>query len=182
MPPYNMSKIPRLRWIVCLLLLAAVFPACGYMVRGSGRFLADRNIASVYIPLFKNLTTRFEIDLKLTGAVISEFISRGRVTIVQSAEAADGVLEGEIKGFIVEPIAYTGAQGSADRYSITIRASVILRDVKKNTVIFSNPDYIYKGEYEVPEGMDFESQETEALNEIAELFAKNLVIFIVEGF
>jgi hypothetical protein len=30
--------------------------------------------------------------------------------------------------------------------------------------------------------MDFESQETEALNEIAELFAKNLVIFIVEGF
>ena len=152
------------------------------MVRGSGRFLADRNITSVYIPLFKNLTTRFEIDVKLTEAVIGEFISRGRVAIVQSAEAADGALEGEIQEFDVAPIAYTGAQGSADRYSITIRASVILRDVKKNTVLFSNPSYVYKGEYEVPEGMDFESQETEALSEIAERFAKNLVVFIVEGF
>jgi outer membrane lipopolysaccharide assembly protein LptE/RlpB len=176
------TGFPAPRGIVLLLLLAAFCSACGYMVRGSGRFLADRNIQSLYIPLFKNSTTRFQADLKLTEAVINEFISRGKVTTVQNAESADGVLEGEILGFDVNPIAYTGVQGSADRYSITIRVSVTLRDVKKNTILFSNPNYAYRGEYEVPEGMDFESQETEALNEIAELFAKNLVIFIVEGF
>lgn len=162
--------------------LAFACASCGYMVRGSGRFLADRNISSVYIPIFKNLTTRYEVDVKLTEAVISEFISRGRVAVVPGSESADGILEGEIQGFIVEPIAYSGAQGSADRYSITIRASVVLKDIKKNTVLFSNPAFVYRGEYEVPEGMDFESQETEALDEIAKLFAKNLVVFIVEGF
>jgi len=163
-------------------LLALACASCGYMVRGSGRFLSDRNISTLHIPLFKNLTTRFEVDVRLTEAVIGEFASRGRVTIASSAEGADGVLEGEITAFNVEPIAYTGSQGSADRYSITIRASVILRDVKKNTVLFTNPGFVYRGEYEVPEGMDFESQETEALTEIAELFAKNLVVLIVEGF
>jgi len=152
--------------------LAFACASCGYMVRGSGRFLADRNISSVYIPIFKNLTTRYEVDVKLTEAVISEFISRGRVAVVPGSESADGILEGEIQGFIVEPI----------RYSITIRASVVLKDIKKNTVLFSNPAFVYRGEYEVPEGMDFESQETEALDQIAKLFAKNLVVFIVEGF
>jgi len=170
------------RWVVLAICSAVLCSACGYMVRGSGRFLADKNITSVYVPLFKNMTTRFEADLKLTEAVINEFVSRGKVTIVQNAETADGLLEGVITGFNVTPIAYTGAQGSADRYSITIIASVVLRDVKKNTVLFNNPSYVYRGEYDVPEGMDFESQETEALGEIAEQFAKNLVIFIIEGF
>lgn len=150
---------------------------------GSGRFLIDNNIRSIYIPLFKNETNRFELDLKLTEAVIKEFVSRGKVRVVADAALADAVLEGIVTGFGANPIAYSGSvSGAADRFAITITASVTLRDVRKKTEIFSNPSYVYKGEYQVLEGTDFESQETEALGPIAELFARNLVINIIEGF
>jgi hypothetical protein len=37
-------------------------------------------------------------------------------------------------------------------------------------------------EYEVPQGEDFETLETEAVNKVAEKFARSLVITILEGF
>jgi predicted small secreted protein len=164
-------------------LLAAFASACGYTMSGSGKFLQDSNITSVYIPLFKNNTTRFEINLKLTEAVIREFVTRGKVRVVQDASQADAVLDGVVTGFGANPIAYSGStSGSADRFAITITASITLRDQRTKEEVFSNPSYVYKGEYQVPQGTDFESQETEKLGEIAELFARNLVMTILEGF
>lgn len=132
--------------------------------------------------MFQNETTRFEIDLKLTEAVINEFVTRGSVTVVPTAEEADATLEGVVRAFGVNPVAVSGATGSADRYSINIVTSITLRANKTNAVVFSNPSYVYKGEYQVEEGMDFESQETEAMSDIAEICARNLVIYILEGF
>jgi len=182
MPRKKPAIIPVLRGILSLFVCAAVFPSCGYTLRGSGRFLADNNIKTVYIPLFKNDTTRFQIDLKLTEAVINEFVTRGGVKVVPTAETADATLEGEVLAFGVNPIAYSGNQGSADRYSIIISTSVTLRNLKTNAIIFSNPNYVYQSEYQVEEGTDFESQETTAMSDIAELFARNLVVYILEGF
>jgi outer membrane lipopolysaccharide assembly protein LptE/RlpB len=171
--------------ILALLIvgLAALASACGYTMSGSGRFLTDSNILTVYIPLFKNNTTRFELDLKLTEAVIREFVSRGKVKVVQDAASADAVLDGVVNRFKASPIAYSGAaSGSADRFAITITASITLRDQRTKEEVFANPSYVYKGEYQVPQGTDFESQETEKLGEIAGLFARNLVMTILEGF
>jgi predicted small secreted protein len=173
----------KFAWAALLAATAALVSGCGYTMSGSGRFLIDADIKTIYIPLFKNSTTRFELDLKLTEAVIKEFVSRGKVKVVPNAEGADAILEGEVTGFGVNPIAYSGSvSGSADRYAITIVASITLRDLRKKVEVFSNPSYVYKGEYQVLEGTDFETQETEALGPIAELFARNLVITIIEGF
>jgi hypothetical protein len=170
------------RWGVFAFLAGIFSTSCGYSLRGSGSFLPV-HIKTIAIPMFKNATTRFELDLKLTQAVINEFVVRGKVSVVSDPENVDAVLEGEVTGFFVSPIAFSGSVGgSADRYSITISASVILRDVKTKTAIFSNPSYVYQTEYQVPQGSDFESSETDALVKIAELFARNLVIAILEGF
>ncbi|MBN1940355.1 MAG: LptE family protein [Candidatus Aminicenantes bacterium] len=170
--------------LVLLTAALAVFSSsCGYTTSGSGLFLVNNNITTVFIPLFKNNTTRFELDLKLTEAVIREFVTRGKVKIVQDAASADAVLDGVVTGFSASPIAYSGAaQGSADRFAITISASITLRDQRTKEEMFANPSYVYKGEYQVPQGTDFESQETEKLGEIAQLFARNLVMTILEGF
>ncbi|HDJ22467.1 MAG TPA: hypothetical protein ENF17_01060, partial [Candidatus Aminicenantes bacterium] len=63
-----------------------------------------------------------------------------------------------------------------------IVAKIILRDVTRGRIIFSNPSFVYQQEYEVPQGSDFESVETEAIAKIAERFARSLVITILEGF
>lgn len=163
-----------------LFLACLVTFHCGYHLRGTGSSLPP-HIKVMNIPMFANRTTRFELDLKLTQRVIDEMVARGKVEITGETDAADAILIGEIIAFRATPIAF-GEEATADRYSITIMAKVVLRDVVQKKVLFSNPSFIYQGEYEVPEGSDFESVESEAINEIAEKFARSLVVAILEGF
>jgi hypothetical protein len=133
------------------------------------------------IPVFRNLTTRYELDIKLTRAVIDEMVARGKVTIPAEAEKADAVLEGDIVSFSATPVGFTG-QTRADRYTITVTAKVVLRERASQKVIFSNPSFVYVEDYEVPPGRDFESVETEAIDKVAGKFAASLVVAILEGF
>ena len=163
-----------------LLFLCFLFIHCGYHFRGTGSSLPD-HIQKINVPMFKNQTTRYQLDLKLTQGVIDELVARGKVEITGNIESADAVLIGEISSFVANPIAFSG-EASADRYNITVVAKIVLRDLVSKRVIFSNPSFIYQEEYEVPEGTDFETVELEAIDKIAEKFARSLVITILEGF
>jgi len=153
---------------------------CGYHLRGTGSSLPS-HINTIHVPMFKNRTTRYELDLKLTQKVIDEIVTRGKVEITGKRESAEAILLGEIVSFKANPIAFSG-EATADRYTITVVAKITLRDMTNNRVIFSNPNFVYKEEYEVPEGSDFESVESEAIDKVAEKFARSLVITILEGF
>lgn len=166
----------------CLALLWMCIAAfsCGYRLRGTGSSLPP-HIKKIHVPMFENQTTRYELDRKLTQGLIDEMVSRGKVEIVAASDGADAVLSGEIRTFNAAPIGFSN-EGTADRYNITIVVKIILRDQVNKKIIFQQPSYIYQGEYEVPEGSDFESVETEALDEIAKKFARSVVINILEGF
>lgn len=166
--------------ILSLVFLCLLFLQCGYHLRGTGAFLPP-HIKKMNIPVFKNNTRRFEIDVKLTQAVINEIVARGKVEITGSTKSADAVLAGEIVDFRVHPIAFSG-DATADRYNIVIVAKIILRDLVSQNVIFSNDNYVFQQEYEVPQGTDFQTVESEALDKVAERFAQNLVVTILEGF
>jgi outer membrane lipopolysaccharide assembly protein LptE/RlpB len=163
-----------------LLVLSLVVARCGYHLRGTGSSLPP-HIKKVNIPVFKNQTTRFELDLQFTQGVIDEFVARGKVELSPDLQGADAVLLGEIVAFNVNPIAFSG-QATADRYNITVTAKITFRDLVKQKVIFSNPSFVYNEEYEVPEGSDFDSIETEAIAKVAEKFARSLVVNLLEGF
>ena len=160
--------------LICICLISG---GCGYRLRGTGSSLPP-HIKKVQVPMFENQTTRYELDRKLTQGLIDELISRGKVDIVASSEAADAVLSGEIRTFNATPIGFSN-EGTADRYNITIVVKVLLRDQVSKKIIYQQPSYIYQGEYEVPEGTDFESVETEALDEISKKFARSIVINIL---
>ncbi len=133
------------------------------------------------IPVFRNLTTRYELDVKLTRAVIDEMVARGRVAIITDASRADAVLTGEIVSFIANPIAFTD-QTRADNYNVTVVARIELKDRASEKILFSNPSFTFNQAYAVPVGRDFESVQTEALDTIAQKFARSLVATILEGF
>jgi len=165
--------------LVCALL--ALMPAgCGYRLRGTGNFLPP-HIKTMSIPVFKNLSTRYELDVKLTQAVIEEMTARGKVSLASDREKADAVLEGEILSYSASPIAFT-AGGRPDRYNIRMTARIVLTDRIHSKTLFENPAFSYIQEYEVPEGSDFESEETAAIEQVAERFARSLVTTILEGF
>jgi len=153
---------------------------CGYRLRGTGSFLPE-HIKRITIPMFKNRTTRFQLDVKLTQSVIDEIVARGKVEITADTASADAALIGEIITFEAVPIAF-GVEATADRYKIVVVASVVLRDLVNNRVIYSNTYLSYQDEYQVPEGADFETVESEAIDKVAENFARSLVITILEGF
>jgi len=169
-----------MRKIILLFLICFVFVQCGYHLRGTGSFLPD-HIQKINIPMFKNQTTRFQLDLKLTQAVIDEIVARGKVEISGDPTAADAILVGEIISFEAVPIAF-GVEATADRYNIIVVTKIVLRDLVNNKIIYSNPNHSYQYEYQVPEGADFESVESEALDKLAERFARSLVITMLEGF
>ncbi|MCX7973963.1 MAG: LPS assembly lipoprotein LptE [Candidatus Aminicenantes bacterium] len=166
--------------ILFFFLISSFFINCGYHLRGTGTALPP-SIKKIYVPVFKNLTTRYELDLKLTQAVINELITRGKLELVGEAEKADALLLGEITSFQVAPLAFTG-KDTADKYNITIVAKIIFRELRSQQVLFSHPAFVYVEEYEVPEGTDFESMEAEALARVAEKFARSLVVALLEGF
>jgi ribosomal protein S25 len=161
--------------IACLLLVQ-----CGYHLRGTGSSLPP-NIKKVEVPMFKNLTTRYELDVKLTQSVISELVARGKVEVTSESGSSDAILVGEIIAFNVNPIAFS-AQDTADRYTITVVAKIVLRDLANKKIIFSNPSYVYQEQYEVLPGTGFETWETQAIDEVAEKFARSLVSTLLEGF
>jgi outer membrane lipopolysaccharide assembly protein LptE/RlpB len=163
-----------------LFLLCTLMYSCGYHLRGTGSSLPS-HIKRIQVPMFQNKTSRFELDVKLTRSVIDELVSRGKVEVTDDLESADAVLEGEISSFKVNPIAFSGT-ATADRYNIIIVARIVLKDLVENQIFFSNPNFVYQKEYEVEEGVDFESVEAEAIEEVSGEFARSLVIMILEGF
>ena len=169
-----------MRKMLPILLICLVSIQCGYRLRGTGTFLPD-HIKRINIPMFKNRTTRFQLDLKLTQSVIDEIVARGKVEVTGDPSTADAILVGEILSFNPVPIAF-GVEATADRYNIIVVTKIVLRDLVNDKVIYSNPSYSYQYEYEVPEGTDFESVESEALDRLAERFARSLVITMLEGF
>ncbi|MCX6559332.1 MAG: LptE family protein [Candidatus Aminicenantes bacterium] len=173
------SGLPVIAAVFIAMALMTLITACGYVLVGTGPLPAG--IKRVQVPLFENKTTRFELDLKLTRAVINEFVSRGSVEITTDAAKADAVLKGLITNYIVNPIAFSN-QKTADRYDILVVADITLTDVRTGKIIYANPSYQYKTEYQVPQGADFESSESEALDVMAKLFARGLIVAILEGF
>ncbi len=166
--------------IISLALACLALVHCGYYLRGTGSSL-PQYIKRVEVPMFKNMTTRFDLDVTLTQSVVDELLNRGKVEVTSDSGAADAILIGEINAFNVIPIAFTD-QSTADRYTITVVAKIVLRDLTNQKVIFSNPSFVYQEEYEVPQGTSFETWESEAISKVAEKFASSLVSTLLEGF
>ncbi len=94
---------------------------------------------------------------------------------------AQGLLLGEITSFKAQPIAFSSA-GAASRYKITVVTSVVFTDLLTERVIFADDNFTYVDEYEVPTGLDYETMENQAIDRLAEKYARQLVVSLLEGF
>jgi outer membrane lipopolysaccharide assembly protein LptE/RlpB len=164
-----------------LLLSVFLLSSCGYALVGRSNFL-DPSIKSIQIPAFVNKTTRIELEQRVTQAVAEEFVSRGRLRLVNNANEADVILRGSIDTFNIFPIAFE--QGRATRYQISITAAIELLDHKhEDKVLWKNDQYRFTENYEVNvSSTDAFDQESRAIREIAVRFAEGLVTTLLEGF
>ncbi len=167
------------RKTILIFILSIFSLSCGYKLRGTGSFLPSY-IKRIYIPEFKNNTSRVELGKILTEEVISSFISRGNFKLSTNEDNSDAELKGEITKYKVTPI-NTDATGNS-RYKIVIYVKIEFIDLKKGEIIYKNPSFYYEDEYDTFEGGDFLSMETESIRKIAEKLSLSLVNTILEGF
>ena len=161
-------------------------PACGYSLAGRGSFL-PAYIKTIGVPTFANRTVVFNLETMLTQKVRSEFIGRGKYQILPEATGVDALLTGEVTAVSIQPASFS-AQQLASRYAITMTASIELRDMRENKVLWENPSVMFRQEYDATGGRTvldpaaFFQQDTNALERMSTEFARTIVSAILEAF
>jgi hypothetical protein len=186
-----MSSWSRRAAIALTVAAAVASNGCGYALAGQGNFLPSY-IRTIGIPSFENYTSLFRIAQLVTDNVRTEFIGRGSYKIVPEALGADAVLVGAVTNVTIVPTNFSADQ-QASRYTITVTANIQLRDVAKDTVLWSNPAVSIREEYDAtsslssdPSGFvdpsSFFTQEANALERISSEFSRSVVSAILEAF
>ena len=180
----------KLSLIVCVLAAVLASNGCGYALAGRGNFLPSY-IRTIGIPSFENHTSFFQMAQLVTDKVRTEFIGRGNYKILPELVGADAVLVGAVTNVTVVPTNF--AEQQASRYTITVTANIQLRDVQKDTILWSNPAVSIREEYDAtssisndPSGFvdpsSFFTQESNALERVSDEFSRSVVSAILEAF
>ena len=157
--------------------------ACGYSLAGRGSYLPTY-IRAVAVPPITNRTALPRVELIVTERVRSEFIGRGRFTLVQDPAAADAVLNAEIVAFDLQPVGLNNQQ-LASRYLISIVIRASFTDVRTKEVLWSNDALTFREEYDLPAGptgATVADLQGSAQDRIATDVARSLVTAVVEAF
>jgi hypothetical protein len=171
--------------IVAVALLVLVCAGCGYALAGRGNAL-PATIRVIGVPDFQNQSSVPDFDRALTDAVREEFQSKGRYTILPQSQGVDGVLVGTILSVAFPPAAFTADQ-QVSRSLIIVTASIEFREVSTDRVIWANPTYQVRDEYQVSTSETFDpsailTQDVNARQRIARTFARSVVTSIFEAF
>jgi len=171
---------------VVVVLVAMASPSCGYALAGRGSFL-PAYIQTIGIPQFINTTPVYELEQVFTERVRTEFINRGNYKVQPNNTGVDALLTGEILSIHIQPASFTDEQ-QASRYILTVTAKIEFRDLKTDNVLWENPQWVYRDEYEATAGTDaldpnaFLAQGSDALERVGSEFAKAVVSAILEAF
>ena len=168
-------------------VLVCTGSGCGYALAGRGSFLPDY-IQVVGIPQLANNTPFFQVEQTLTEKIRTEFIGRGRYTVIPNAEGADAVVTGTVTSITVQPVGFTEQQ-LASRYQFAVTMNVQFTDVQTSKVLWSNGSLTFREEYELStrsnvalEGATFLSQERSSFDRISDDVARTVVTAILEAF
>ena len=177
-----MTRRIGIQALVVIALAASL--ACGYSLAGRGSFLPP-HIKVIGVPPFTDLTSVYDVQRRVTDRVRSELIARGRYRVESSATGVDAVISGEITSITFHPAAQNN-QRQSTRYQLLLIAKVEFRDVASNKVLWSNPSLQFREEYDVlgtaADPQAFFGQDVNALDRMAEAFARSLVSAILEAF
>jgi Lipopolysaccharide-assembly len=86
------GRRPAIAIALGAVLLVAIPGGCGYSIRAPH----DRSIKTIYVPIFRSISFRRDVNLQLTELVQKEIERRTPYKVVGSKEGADMILDGTI--------------------------------------------------------------------------------------
>lgn len=168
--------------VLVLVLLVLGPPGCGYHVAGNAaRLPADWQ--TIAVPAFKNDTTRYRIEQRLTQAVIREFITRTKYRIVQDTESASAVFRGEVLSIETSPVQFDATTGQVTTMLVAVHAKVSLVDNRTQKPVYQNEDMVFRDEYQVSSDVkSFFEEQDPALERMSREFASQVISNVLENF
>jgi hypothetical protein len=174
-------NVIKLAILIGSLLLVSGFRDCYQPVTNSG---LPKNVHTVAVPAFqfeaKGL--RYRVEARFTDAVTREIIRRGNGLKVQGSKTgADAVVEGTIRNFTFSGV-LLDSQGRARVYEVTIVGAVTVRDLKQNTILYDNQNFVFRDSFEFSnDPRSFFNEEDPAVERMARAFGESVVSAIVDG-
>jgi hypothetical protein len=178
----NLPRAESLPYVAGFLTIAVIVVGCGYHVSGHADLL-PKNLRTIAIPAFGNLTVRYKLTDRLPEAIAREFVERTRYTVVPDASQADMVLNGNIVNFVSYPIIFDQQTGRATALQVNVTMGVTLTDRHTGKVLYSRPSFEVHQRYEIsidPQKY-FEESDT-ALDRLSRDAARQIVAAILENF
>ena len=164
------------------LALALSGAGCGYHV-ASHADLVPKNIHTIAIPAFGNVTVRSKLARLVTADVGREFISRTHYAIVAEPEQADAVLQGTLTGFNNFPIISDPVSGRATGVQVIATLQITLLDRHTGKTIFSRPNYEFRERYEITlDPQAYFDESGTAIERLSRDVARSVVTAILENF
>ena len=176
------------------LLATGTLGGCGYALVGRGT-VVDPDIKRIGVPLFVNTSGKAGLELKITQSVIEELLKRGRFDVVSDSTGVNALVSGEISGYRASPVGFSeagddgagkagaGPTSQASRYEISVTAKIKYTKTGVDEPIWANDNFPFKEEYDL--GSDpstFLDREGQALDRLADQFARSLVASMLEAF
>ena len=146
----------------CVLVLLALITGCGYTTKS----LINRNINSIYIPIFGNDTFRSGIEFDLTTALKDEIMSKTKLRIARKDDA-DTVLTGKIVT-VTEGVITSNARDNIIENQVTISINIALIDRRTGRELMTMDGLSNKAEYIVTRGENIKTATQECLDGLAE--------------
>ena len=165
-----------------MITAACLFAGCGYHVEGHVSSLPP-DVKIVAVPTFTNKSQQYRIEQRLSDAVARQLIERTHYKVTSDPEQADAVIQGTVMGVSTGVIAFNLSTGAATALQVVVTANVRVIDRHTQKVLFSNPRYLFREEYQVSQANSqiFE-EEGPALERLSHDFAQTLVTDILENF
>jgi hypothetical protein len=161
---------------------ALVAPGCGYHVSGHGD-LMPKNIKTIAIPAFGNVTTRYQLARLLPADITREFISRTHYAIVTDPGQADAVLAGTVTNFASFPTVSDPASGRATAAQVVVTLHLTLTNRATGAVLFSRQGAEFRERYEISiDPTAYFDESGTAIERVSRDVARSVVTAILEGF
>src|SRR2546430_17093729 len=121
----------RLAAVALLFWLDGISGGCGYSIRGN----LPAHIKTVAVPVFVNRTTEPGLEDVITRAVVDAFTTNSGLKVVDP-QRADSILEGEIVGYQLQPLAFTPG-ANVQQYRVVVTLNLLFRDLRKNEILLA---------------------------------------------
>ncbi len=168
--------------IVVLCILSFLLMGCGYHVSGHSDLL-PKNIKTIAIPAFGNVTSRYRLTELMPRALTREFISRTRYQVVADERDADAVLRGAVVNYLFIPTVVDDRTGRSAAAQVLVVLQLNLYERATGKVLYTQPSMEVRNRYEIAIDPRAYFEESDlALDRLSRDVARSVVSAVLEAF